>query len=99
MQAYCIRDLTSGFSLSPVVAENDLTFMRMVRSECANANPGSNIIKYPEEFALVHVGEWDPETGVLTGYPHPRTLGKVSDLLPPPSVDNTSSGVSVTSSS
>lgn len=83
MNMYCIRDLVAGYSMTPVCSETDMTFMRLVRGELDNAQSNSNIVKFPQDFALVFIGAWDAEAGVLTGTSEPRTLGKVSDLVPP----------------
>lgn len=93
MKVFCIRDLVAGYSMSPVISENDVTFQRMVRGEVMNAGATSNIRNFPGDYSLECIGEWDPESGVLTGYPQARSLGKVSDFAALPPVDNTESGV------
>lgn len=36
---------------------------------------GNDISMFPEDYSLFHVGEFDPETGRLSGFETPRSLG------------------------
>lgn len=63
---------------SLVVASNDEAIMRAAREGIPGT--GSTAAKYPEDFDLMRVGSFDPDTGVL-GAEAPRLVVNVADLL------------------
>lgn len=38
-------------------------------------NPESNIFKYPDQYTLFHVADFDTDTGVFTPLQTPKSLG------------------------
>lgn len=63
-----------------VVASNDEAILRAAREGIAGS--GSTAAKYPEDFDLMRVGSFDPESGLL-GVETPRLVANVGELLRP----------------
>lgn len=81
LQIYTVRDCKAGISGAPFVAENDIVVARLVREALRDGS--STMGKYPEDFEVHHLGEWDADLGILTSLPGARSLGRVSGLVPP----------------
>lgn len=64
---YCIRDLVSMiFDAQVIVHHNDTSAVRTF--EDALRNPQGFIGQHPKDFELVCVGDFDEETGRITGF-------------------------------
>jgi hypothetical protein len=79
-QVYSIKDIKAVLFSQPYLSQNDYTAQRsfaqsIKQNESINANP--------EDFQLVHIGEFDSLTGQITAKPI-KALATASDLL----VDN-----------
>lgn len=58
-----------------------------IRSFCAAASDSNSVIsKYPEDFALFELGEFDDMTGVLKPVKVPVSLGTARDFMTQPRV-------------
>lgn len=51
-------------------------------SELANEE-GHQFKKYPEDFTLFYLGEYNEETGIITPLKTPESLGKALDFVKP----------------
>jgi len=60
-----VRDITADVFSAPFTSANTLTATRDFAHACAD--PNSQLFKNPEDFQLYLVGEFDDDTGVLTG--------------------------------
>jgi len=58
---YSVFDKKTAVFCSPFVSHNDLTAIRDFTSACRD--PASVISKFPEDYELYHVGDWDDDTG------------------------------------
>lgn len=63
LKAYAIRDVVSDTFHAPFFAPSDGVAKRVV-SEILR-NPGSELSKYPRDYMVFRVGEYDTETGAL----------------------------------
>lgn len=88
LKMYCLRDMKAGMSAAPFVAENDIVVSRLLRETLRQGD--SMMAKYPEDFQIHHIGDWDPDSGFLTPLEGARNLGSVSDLAPPPAEQSVS---------
>lgn len=47
------------------------------------SEPKSPMAKYPEDFSLVHVGDWDDSAGKCVGFQEPKVVCQVAALVRP----------------
>jgi hypothetical protein len=66
MQIISVRDIKVGQYQRPIACESKGVAIRAFMDACAPGNP-SDISKHPRDFELWKVGEFDSETGTLTG--------------------------------
>lgn len=64
LQMFAIRDLKAVSFMPPYTAPNKGVAIRSF-TDAVN-DPSSMLSKYPDDFALFHIGSYDPETGVVT---------------------------------
>jgi len=65
MRVYTLYDRKVREYGNLVLGQNDQAILRALRD---GIRPDSTMGKYPEDFDLVCVGEFDPETGALEGF-------------------------------
>lgn len=63
-----IKDIKAGYYFSPVMCNSVDEFKRIVY-ECVNSDVSSPVCKYPSDFQLYHVGEFDEHLGLVVGFP------------------------------
>lgn len=71
-QAFCIKDVKTGIHglpfFSPTLESGKRLFAELV-------SDGESLpARYPEDFFLMHIGEWEDDTGMLLGSV-PMSLG------------------------
>jgi len=44
-------------------------------------NPDSMLGKFPLDYALIEIGEWDEQQALILPYPTPKNVGLVADLV------------------
>lgn len=81
MKLYTVRDSKVGAYLAPFQAENNLTAVRYIQNVAMN--PEAMLSKFPSDFELFLVGEFDDQTGRIFVSTH-EALGKVIDLIKMP---------------
>lgn len=69
---FCVLDSAASLYNDPFVAPTVEFAIREFR-RMVNASD-TNISRYPEDYTLFHIGEFDPDKGELVGFP-PRSLG------------------------
>lgn len=64
IRMYAIRDVKADFFNNPIALRTDMEAMRAFQEAC---RPGQEtmISSYPEDYVLVHVGEFDNNNGVV----------------------------------
>lgn len=65
MRVYSLYDRKVKEYGNLVLASNDGTILRALKE---GIRPDTTMGKYPEDFDLVCIGEFDPETGSLDGF-------------------------------
>lgn len=73
-QLFSVYDAAAKMFLEPFDARTIEEAMRRFRAT-VNHPEKSLISKYPEDYTLFHVGEFDQETGVLRPLDTPHSLG------------------------
>lgn len=77
---FCILDSATKLYLDPFVAPTVEAAIREFR-EHVNQE-GSPLNRFPEDYTLFHIGEFDPDKGELVGFP-PRSLGVAVTFVRP----------------
>lgn len=75
-----VLDSQANHYSNPRAFQTDLVARREL-ADMVNADDGNLISKHAEDFTLCVVGEFDDETGVLTGFDAPLVLVKASNLI------------------
>lgn len=65
----------------PMVFGNVELAQRMARSLMEQRGSQSDLEKYPEDFDLFYIGEFDQDTGLITRIDAPKFLFTFADLL------------------
>ena len=69
LSIFCIFDLKSGVHQAPFFSHNQDTAMRLIALEMEN--PGSLIGRFPKDYELYFLGEWNDENGeIVSGIPY-----------------------------
>lgn len=63
VELFSVYDMAAKGYVDPFVAPTIEYAIRTFRATCEN--PETNLAKYPEDYALYHVGSFDGEKGVL----------------------------------
>lgn len=82
MKVYTLFDRKVGEYGGLVTGANNETVIRALRD---GLPPNSTEAKYPGDFEVCYLGEYDPATGLITGSKEgrPVVLGTIKDLLAP----------------
>ncbi len=68
-EIFAVFDMTAQRYLEPFFAVNIATALRSFERACRQE--GSPFMEFPEDYALYHIGGWNPETGdIQPGQPH-----------------------------
>lgn len=79
MQLFSCRDSALGQFLNPFAAPATGMAVRSFSDEVNN--PQSPLHAHPEDYELYHVGDFDPESGVITPQVPPNSLARAKDLI------------------
>ena len=77
LQIYSIYDSKSKAFSQPFSSANDQVAIRQFTTLASEQ--GNNVNKFPEDFSLHHIGEFDDSTGMLVALPH-ENLGLASQF-------------------
>lgn len=79
LKAYSVRDSKAGVYNTPFFqrthGEAERMFHNLVK------DPNSTVCKYPDDFDLFHVGEYDDQKGVLLSLDTPQHIQKAAHLI------------------
>ncbi len=75
---FAIFDSKAGAYLQPFFSQSRGVALRSFMGASADASHDFN--KYPEDFSLVELGEFDQESGKLVAYSNPTNLGSALQL-------------------
>lgn len=88
---YSMLDKTSGVYLQPFVSRGDVDAKRMLAQGFDDpAFLQTPAGRYPQDFVLTRIGEFDDDTGVVDGR-KPLPIATLSDLRPLPPASTVSS--------
>jgi len=76
---YSVKDVKSGLFNAPLMFVTKGEAIRGF-SQAAN-DKGTMVGKYPEDFALYELGEFNEESAKITVYDTPYHLGNASDFI------------------
>lgn len=79
MMVYAMLDVKAREYGSLVLGANHQHVMRAIRDGIPGS--GSTVEKYPEDFHLMHLGSFDPESGVLVPVAVPVLVAVVREIL------------------
>ena len=79
MKLYSLYDTKAQAYVSLFCSETDGLASRSV--EGAASDPGTSLYKYPEDFAVYCLGEWDVVSGLISPIVPPRHVVAVSSLV------------------
>lgn len=72
-KVFVIKDEKAGFA-EPFIQPNELVAIRNFSQTCLNKE--TNLAKFPEDYSLWLIGEFDHDTGVIERY---KNLTKIAD--------------------
>jgi hypothetical protein len=64
--------------LQPHPLRNKGEMIRAIINEMSK--PDSNFAKYPEDYVIYEIGEFDDDTGLIKSYDAPEIIGKVVEF-------------------
>jgi len=82
MKMYAVYDSKAEVHSAPFVVRTKGEAIRSFQ-EAAN-NKESHIGKYPEDYALFEIAEWNDENGVVTPHKAPIHIGGAREFLKQP---------------
>ena len=77
IEAYSIYDNQSETYAPPIFVGKKGVAIRSFISECSN--PDSMLFKYPADYQLFHIGQFDQETGMFTPMTKPTMVASAMD--------------------
>ncbi len=80
LMAFAIRDMVADRYLEPFFTINTNTALRSFQSACQNIE--DNLSKYPDDYSLYLIGEWDSIQGALIGK-EPVRIARATDFTQP----------------
>lgn len=80
LKLFAVKDLITAQHASPFTSLSEPTARRQVRDHCSS-NRDHNWVKYPSDFELWEIGEYDDETAALLSTV-PRRCGSISQIVP-----------------
>jgi len=78
MKIYSVRDDKAAAYLPPFYARTNGEAIRMFQNSIADGQ--SNFAKWPADFILFELGEFNEDNGVITPLDAPKSLGSAVDL-------------------
>ena len=85
-KAFAVYDSKVKNYTKPLYQRNAAEAIRGFEEECNN--PESKINKFPSDFTLFEIGEYDDETAVLTSEPAPISLGNALQYIKQQNIQN-----------
>lgn len=77
LKIYAIKDKKAEAYLQPFTTTKDGLAIRMIQASMEQEN---NLSKYPEDFSLYQIGEFNENTGKVEGLKDILCIGQLSDL-------------------
>lgn len=80
MRVYSLFDRKAKEYMALVVGTNDELVIRGLQ-ESFSTPQANTVFKYPQDFDLMRLGEFDPETGVISPEVPARLVVNVAEIL------------------
>lgn len=77
---FCVRDVKLGEFNSPMVFPSRGIAQRSFQDEVNRDAPDNAVYRYPSDFSLYYVGEFDSTSGVLIPVEVPELVAQAADL-------------------
>jgi hypothetical protein len=78
IRIFSVRDQKVGSYMQPIFSPTVATALRSL--EAAVADPNHDFSKWASDFDMYCIGEFDPETGVITPLNAPSHIGRALDF-------------------
>lgn len=78
---FSVKDVKTGLFANPVMAVNLPAMQRMLHEVLSSGT--HQFAKYPEDFVLYEIGEFDDQSGFIRPTEVPISLFVLNDLLAP----------------
>lgn len=80
LKVYAVRDVKAdSFSEGLITTGTDGLALRIFADACQDGR--TNLAKYPSDFMLYRLGEYDPSSGLLTALAVPELVGTASQFV------------------
>jgi len=79
MRMYSIHDSKAEAYLSPIYFKTKGEALRAFEASCKDTD--SNFYKYPSDFTMVELGEFDESTATIISYDKPLILANASEFV------------------
>lgn len=86
MKLFCMYDVKAGFFLQPFPETSTVAALRGF--EVAVNEGKSTFSRFPDDFCLMEIADFDQSTGQLSPYEKPQNLGSARTVLKAPSEQN-----------
>lgn len=79
MKLFAVRDIKADSYGAPISVATRGLALRSFSDVCLDAR--SEIAKYPEDYSLHELGEYDPNSGVITPHPSPKHVASAVEMI------------------
>lgn len=76
---YTVHDIKAEAYLAPFFVPTAGLAIRTFAETCNT--PDHDFSKYPEDYTLMELGDYDETTGLITAHPAPIAIGKALDFV------------------
>lgn len=87
MKIFSMYDTKAKFYVQPFSETSTVAALRGF--EVAVNDGKSTFSRFPDDFELHELADFDPQTGEISVYPKPKDLGSARTVLKPPAQQNT----------
>lgn len=84
MFVFSLRDMKSKVSLRPFVEQSKVAAIRGMTMMMQDAKGDTIVQRFPNDFRLQCIGEFNEESGILVAYERPDDLGSAADFVSNP---------------
>jgi len=82
MKIFSVKDIKANAHIAPMTMRTAAEAIRSFEQECKN--PESNFFKFPTDYILLELSDWDEREGKLTPHQAPIILGTASEFVTKP---------------
>lgn len=79
LQMYTVKDKKADAYLQPFTTQTKGLAIRMIQGTLEQQD--NNLSKYPEDFSLWKIGEFDENSGIIQGLQEPELVSQLTDLV------------------